>query len=234
MLGSRNLPGRELHQSETGKAAEGQNIGLHQHPSPHHCTQMEGLLGVSEEGGVSIRGHQAFISPESGRWVGRTSGSLWFPHRGALPGRRALPAWKLRGADHLPSPGSQGHSQQVSDWAADLSGGRELDRMTHQVPHNSYNPTRRAHHPHASWLPRPTLAHGESRGPLLGLGKGQSEVRVQKRASHRALLEPLNLLQGSCFPGRRRERGWLQRSENCFSVLRGFGKIAVGCVPPLS
>ena len=92
-------------------------------PPPRHCTHMEGLLGVSEEGGVSIRGHQAFISPESGRWVGITSGSLWFPHKRVLPGRRALPAWKPRDADHLPSPGSQDHSQQVSDWAADLSRG---------------------------------------------------------------------------------------------------------------
>lgn len=41
----------------------------------------------------------------------------------------------------------------------------------------------------------------------MGLGKGQSEVRIQKRVSHRALLEFLNLLQCSCFPGRRRENG---------------------------
>lgn len=55
VLGSRNLPGRELHQSETGEGAEGQNIGLHQHHPPRHCTHMEGLLGVSEEGGVNQR-----------------------------------------------------------------------------------------------------------------------------------------------------------------------------------
>ena len=31
-----------------------------------------------------------------------------------------------------------------------------------------------------------------------------------------------------------REWGWLEKSENCFLVLHGFGKKAVGCVPPLS
>ena len=88
---------------------------------------------------------------------------------------------------------------------ADLPGSRELEQTTRWVPSNSGIPHRGLTTPMPLGCVDPhwsteSLGRGE---PLLGLGKGQSEVWVQKGVSHRALLEFLNLLPCFHFPGRR-------------------------------
>lgn len=59
-------------------------------------------------------------------------------------------------------------------------------------------------------------------------------MRIQKRVSHRALLEFLNLLQCSCFPGRRENGDGWKGLKIAFWFFMGFGKKAAGCVLPLS
>lgn len=150
-----------------------------------------------------IRGNRAFISPESGRWVGTASGSPGVPHKPCspqgLPGKRALPDWEAARLClqtrplSLPSLYMQELSQKVSDLAADLPGGRELDQTTSWVPSNSGIPHRGLTTPMPLGCVDPqwsteSLGWGE---PLLELGKGHSEVRVQKGVSHRALLSLL-------------------------------------------